>query len=139
MRKHPLIWSLAFVAAICLLASFLLMPAPEPAWQGRSLSSWVDDLTNSRTIFYGPGGKLYTMAGPRTNASGEAIRQIGTNAIPYLLRGVRHHDKELLKRAQLFMWKKFKVHIPFPAASQLNMTCAAGLDELREKAIPAWK
>lgn len=62
-------------AAICLVGAiffvFRVTKSPEPSYQGRSLSSWLEDFSGE---------------GPNTNSpAGIAVRSMGTNAIPFLL------------------------------------------------------
>src|SRR5713226_750740 len=78
--------------AILLLALFggiawlLLLPGgPDPIYQGRALSAWLDD---------------YVTPGPRLTdegrqAANEAVRHLGTNALPMLLRRLRTKDAPL--------------------------------------------
>ncbi len=64
--------------------SLLLLRAREPHYDGRSLSDWYR-LWATSTKTNGP-------AAPLTQEAMEAIRHIGTNALPILLARVRHPD-----------------------------------------------
>jgi HEAT repeat protein len=68
-RQRKLLLTLAFVVGGIFLAVWL-WPSNEPSYHGKSLSKWLDDLR------IGPPGQ--------TNLAFEAIRAIGTNALPYL-------------------------------------------------------
>ena len=74
-----------------LLAIFLSLPgnAPEPVYQGRRLSKWLQLGRN-------PDGSL-------TSASTEALRGIGTNALPTLLKMASCTDSRLKQNALAFL------------------------------------
>ena len=72
-RRHILIL-LACGLAVGLYA--LLSGLREPSYQGKSLSQWVADLD--------PQGR------PESAKAAEAVRHMGTNAIPYLLEWMRY-------------------------------------------------
>ena len=66
-----------------------LLPEKEPVYQGKSLSAWLDGYITSGSII-----------DVRPDADvDEAVRQIGTNAIPALLRKVRARDSEVKRLA----------------------------------------
>ena len=77
--------------AILLLVSHHSVAAEsaEPEWNGTSLSTWIHETRDKPHV-----GKAYDVLlrdeTPTTNqvAAVNAIRQIGTNALPYLLRRV---------------------------------------------------
>jgi HEAT repeat protein len=74
-----------------LLAARLIVPA-EPRYQGKRLSDWFDLLYQSE---------------PRLKQVQHAIREIGTNAVPLLLKKVRDNDKlrdSLLIRLHRAAW-----------------------------------
>ena len=65
--------------------AFLVFAGSEPAAQGRALSSWLVDVDYNQP------------AATRERAS-KAIREIGTNALPYLLRDLDPPPESRLKR-----------------------------------------
>src|SRR6266849_2550616 len=72
------------VAAV--LCTFL-MASREPVYQGKKLSAWLEDVP---TTAHGPIPGYY---GWRYDAAAEnAIKQIGTNAIPFLLQEIHTKD-----------------------------------------------
>ena len=74
-RKLIAVVLLAFAA---LVVCVLVFQNREPAWQGRTLSAWLRDFDADR---------------PETRASAaDAIRQIGTNALPLILQRLQHRD-----------------------------------------------
>src|SRR5437762_2441235 len=70
-RKYGLLLGVALVAVGVVV---VLSRSGEPAYGGRRLSEWVDG---------------YATRYPNSE-SDEAIRQIGTNAIPYLLKWIQY-------------------------------------------------
>jgi hypothetical protein len=64
------------------LIAFLAWPKREPRYGGRRLSAWVRD-----AVEHGEGDLEYVRAQ-------EAVRRIGTNALPYLLENIRYETPE---------------------------------------------
>ncbi len=77
MRKRRRILILAAVALLAVAAIVALMPAREPSYAGRSLSQWVDMLDSPPTT-------------AQEQEAADAIRHIGTNAWPHLLKWIRY-------------------------------------------------
>jgi hypothetical protein len=91
-------WRLGLVAVLALAAIGLFLYASrtnEPSFQGRKLGEWLADIENTHDD---------SEAEPARNA----VRQIGTNAIPYLLRMMRAEDSKL---KQTFFTLLAKAHI----------------------------
>lgn len=61
-----------------MIVALLLRPAPEPVYNGQSLSEWV-------WSYHGGWGPLET----RPKSAAQAIQQIGSNAIPHLLEWIQ--------------------------------------------------
>jgi len=78
-------WRVGLVAVLALAAIGVLLyvsRTTEPSFQGRALSQWLSDIENANDD---------REAEPARNA----VRQIGTNAIPYLLGMMRAKDPRL--------------------------------------------
>jgi len=75
MRRRLFLTVIACLAAVC-VAVFVWPSEPEPVYQGRRLSSWLLDS--------GP------FPSGHEQGAGEAIRQMGTNSLPCLLRWLRY-------------------------------------------------
>lgn len=61
--------------------SFYLLHSPEPKYQGKNVSDWLDDwAAHKQTDYYG------------------AIRAIGTNGLPYAVRNLARNDSLLHKK-----------------------------------------
>jgi hypothetical protein len=98
------------VAILGVIAWLALREPPEPTYQGKPLSAWLEGYVSSGRIRYVE----------RDSDTDEAIRQIGANAIPVVLRMLRESDSqvksalrsELMKLAS----KQDVVRIKFPTA-----------------------
>ena len=77
MRKHRLFLVLVALAVLVAVLAVVLRPAPEPEYGGKKLSEWVERLVR------------HSWEGPDVEAE-EAVRQIGTNAIPFLLQWIQY-------------------------------------------------
>jgi hypothetical protein len=76
-NRRKLITVVLFALA-ALVVCVLVFQNREPAWQGRTLGAWLRDFDADR---------------PETRASAaDAIRQIGTNALPFILQRLQHRD-----------------------------------------------
>jgi hypothetical protein len=83
-RRHILLLLAAALLAGAVIVA--LIPAREPSYGGRKLSEWL---------------RLYMEGGrPAQEQARHAIRQIGTNAIPFLLRWIQYEPWGLKGRIQ---------------------------------------
>src|SRR3954467_7559448 len=118
-------------ASILVLLFLKLKAPPEPVLKGRTLSSWLDHhvASSAASPSYGsPGWK----------EAHEAIRNIGTNGIPTLLKMIRARDlpKPLLKlvqEGQRYRWLNLNYR---PAISQ-NEEAEYAFEILSTNAAPA--
>ncbi len=80
MRKRRKVF--IFFGVIALLAALfaILRPTGEPIYNGRSLSQWLE-------IYQ---GNVYDQTSPRFLEAQIAVSEIGTNALPYLLKWIRY-------------------------------------------------
>ena len=77
-RKTIIIWSLIILGVIGIGMRDHLSNPKEPSYQGRSLSEWLNESDELKAR--------------------EAVAQIGTNAIPFLLKSVASEDSSLKKK-----------------------------------------
>ena len=79
--------------SVLLLIAFVLSRNSEPKYQNHSLSYWLDRLDDMKTEKQGQ----------------EAVRAIGTNAYPYLMKRLNARESRiegfLRKKAPLFVWR----------------------------------
>src|SRR5258706_6283968 len=95
-RARLTLWLALSLTAAALLFFLLSLIPTEPSYQTRSLSSWIDELSPPIFAFNLNDGSSTPIFLPvRTTKERdalEAIRAIGTNALPYLANVVRQDD-----------------------------------------------
>jgi peptidoglycan/xylan/chitin deacetylase (PgdA/CDA1 family) len=92
VNKRRRIALMVLLLAVLSLAAWFTFHSREPAYQGKPLSFWLDELTaqqNPRELEDSPPGALEK----RHLRAETALRQIGTNALPYLLALIRNRPK----------------------------------------------
>jgi hypothetical protein len=77
-RRRRIVW-MTLACGLVTLAAILALRDREPRYEGRSLSEWIDLA----------GGVDPTIPEP---AVADAIRHIGTNALPWLVRWLRYEE-----------------------------------------------
>jgi HEAT repeat protein len=105
------------------IAWVILLPS-EPIYEGKTLSVWLDS--------YDPMNSLDTDAEAKEQAADEAVRKIGTNAIPTLMSRLRAHDAPLLSSFKLLVNKRRIFHIELTLAFIQNGEGERGFSALGE-------
>jgi hypothetical protein len=98
MKRVRIAIVIVFVALIGAIGWQVVKPnEPEPIYKGRTLTSWLKDWDAGpvTALTVGP-STLYSRDNPET---AEAVRQMGTNAFPTLLRLLRAKDSALKFKA----------------------------------------
>jgi len=126
---------------MALVLLFVLHP-DEPAYQNRKLSSWMEDLPPPH--FQAPllnqgGGRIYDrMLRSKAGEAVAAVRQIGTNAVPQLIRYIRR-DYDPLPQGVITWINKHKfLNLSITPVAQRRNQAYAALEELGFASIPAW-
>jgi HEAT repeat protein len=125
-RPIRVISILAGIAFICLAGWYTFIPR-QPSYNGKPLSYWLSRYEN-RIL-----GKAALNPSEQQEAD-KAVREIGTNAIPYLLKLAGRKDSALKKR-MLSIYKRqrwLKLSIHDAQFYRIEATC--GFAALREKA-----
>jgi tetratricopeptide (TPR) repeat protein len=107
---------------------FVEIPPREPSYQGKSLSYWLTRYQEQR----------YT--NPAATECKDAVRHVGTNAIPALLRVLRAKDSPLKTAVANLFERQNVIPVPFAAADQEKWKAEIGfelLDDMATNAIPA--
>jgi hypothetical protein len=123
MRKRFYI-VLAFVGvAIVGWLACKALRSPEPSYQGRRLSEWLDE---------------YNRAGDmgKTEPISEAIRAMGTNTLPFLLANIKHTDSPLARKFFYLFRKQDLVKLPFYGAYPYRVPSIMALSALGSNAAP---
>ena len=77
-NKRRKLIAIVLLALAALVAWVLVLADREPGWQGRALGAWLRDSDADK---------------PEVRASAtDAIRQIGTNALPLIIQRLQHPD-----------------------------------------------
>lgn len=126
MPKKRLI-ALAALVAAAVAALYWLRPLPEPVYQGRRLSKW---LTVYDTV--SPTSPPFT-----SQDAAEAIRHMGTNAIPTLLRMIAAHDSALKIRVMEILRKQTFIKVSHVNADNLSCQAREGFKVLGADACSA--
>lgn len=117
MRKGfriVLVASLAvIVAGLCWLA-WLWHAPPEPTFKGKPLSFWLAGYCSGQYQFDHPKGP----PPPTWQETDEALRGMGTNALPPLLRKLRRHDSIFKIRVRGLLHRQSFFKIPLLEISQ---------------------
>lgn len=123
----PTRWALSGFFFVAILVWFLL-PSGEPNYEGKKLSTWIDELQLLQPS---------EQANPKTPQV-RAVRAIGTNAIPWLLKEIEMHPTGATWRWRVnqILNKQSLVRYRLPDPSHL-MRAEVGFRALRELGEPA--
>src|SRR5437867_3414068 len=109
------------IAAACLLAA-LLRPR-EPVYQGKALSDWLEEVNGAGSL---------DKTGPVSNA----IRAMGTNALPFLLAHIEHEEPALKIHLAKLAQKQSLIKLGFLEPDPLRSPSLWALKELGADARP---
>jgi hypothetical protein len=96
----------------------------EPSFRGRALSQWLSDIENARDD-------------QAAESANNAVRQIGTNAIPYLLGMMRAEDSKLKETSITLLARLHIYRIRIPDASGKHLQALLGFEALGPQASSA--
>jgi hypothetical protein len=131
MKRLRLIFLLLFVLLAGML-TFSRFHNREPSYQGRSLTQWLEEFNKTFDDPMSDGAVL--------NASTNAVKQIGTNAIPFLLKKITARDGAFEKRIQSLLRKQSMIHFHFKNGNEEMILAFQGfvlLGKDAKSAIPA--
>ncbi len=126
-KRVQLALALLVLAVAVLIISAVLMDR-EPAYQGRALSVWLQT--------YDPSSR-YGRGSPQWNEADEAVRQIETNSIPFLLQMLRAKDSKLKLEVMALARKQKLLRIHFVPASARNLEASRAFIALGDTAKDA--
>ncbi|TAL07464.1 MAG: HEAT repeat domain-containing protein [Verrucomicrobia bacterium] len=87
-RKRLALGVAATITVIILIAAFFSSQDPDPLYQGKKLSQWMDDF-----------------AARKPSQFNEAVREIGTNSLPRVVHNLAKNDSEIHLRYRV-LWEK---------------------------------
>jgi hypothetical protein len=103
----------------------------EPRYQGRTLTGWIDEALTART---NSNHNLWDAR--KWQTAKEAVGNIGTNAIPSLLKWVTAEDSK--PKAAVISWiNSHAFHLHLRSANERQMEAYCGIRLLGAKAKPA--
>jgi len=151
MRKR--VWLAVAIVGVALVTGLLLVVLrSEPRYQGRRLTSWIEDLSTTVLFWnftgYGP-GVASVVPTPVFFRSGsaqvdldfkarEAIRGIGTNGLPRLVQLIRHEDSPLSVKVLSLLKKQSVLKLKIYSADERRAQAFRALTVLGIEAAPAW-
>lgn len=109
--------ALAVLLAIAGAILLFLRPAPEPVYQGKSVSEWID----GRPVSIKGAVGFSSFVQPFKNDEREAVRALGTSAVPAVIERLRRRDSGVRRLLVTWAAKQNVVHVHFrPPAYWLN-------------------
>jgi len=129
--KRILVAALLVVAAGGLV--WLAMQPREPSYQGKPLSFWLSCAETNSASFY-------DLEDPKIIECRQAIRAIGTNAIPALLRILKAKDSGVKRAVANLIDRQSLITIPMHSVEEQKLKAVAGfylLGDLATNAVPA--
>lgn len=129
--KGRIAWMALLLVIVIGVLVWLAMPPKEPAYKGKTLTYWLTHYTEGS-----PDGQEPTN---QMNECKEAVRHIGTNAIPVLLRMLKAKDSFLKLKLMDLVERQDFVHLPLRSVEDDKMDVTLGfslLGDLGTNAIP---
>jgi hypothetical protein len=117
---------IALIVAVLLAGGFALhlFQSREPRYQGRSLVEWMDDY----------GRASASASDVEMDISRRAVKQIGSNAIPFLLKELSTKDTALEERLKLWLQRQPLVQFHFKYAWEHRLQGLEGFAILEQDA-----
>jgi len=98
MKRSRAIALVVLLVAIA-VAAFFALRSHEPEYQGKRLSQWLEEYDRIGAM-------------EKTGPASEAIRAMGTNALPYLFAYIKHRDTPLKKKFFGLVQKQHWLKLP---------------------------
>src|ERR1700722_2327691 len=135
MKRLRIIFILLAILLIGVLVIYLVQPK-EPEYQGRKLSTWIrvyqEQQKSSADLNLADPNRAVPMT-----AAERAIKEIGTNALPTLLRWLQIRDSTLKTKLNSLLERQSFIKLRYPPASRMQDMAIAGLRILGTNALPA--
>lgn len=137
MEKRRLVWLMIACLAVLAAGTAIWFRAnyhPEPVYQGRPLSYWLNQMSPRLSMTRPVNARSFFQAQMQAQA---AVSHIGTNAIPTLLRMLEAQDSSLKLRFYVLIERLPHVHIRFARADDLVWEAQRGFQLLGRPAAVA--
>ncbi len=119
-NKRRILLVTLLIAALGFASWLLLRPDPEPTYQGKPLTYWLDGIVHGRSA-----------------EATEAVRQIGTNSIPALLRKLSSGDSKIKLKLMQLSRKQHLINIKWRTAENEHFEGQFGFGCLGYQGKPA--
>jgi len=127
--RHKKLTGVVALMAVVILLAWRFLPSPEPAYNGKSLSAWAQQYGSNN---WRSGGA------PAAREAETAIRQMGTDAIPYLLDLIQVRDSNVKKSLRVVIPPSWHDRLHLKDFSEtIRRTGADGLAALGTNAATA--
>jgi HEAT repeat protein len=132
MTKRRAIWAASVPAVLVVVGFLVAQVSREPSYHGKSLSEWLDEVR---------GGIDRIIINPyereaKIDMARFAVRQIGTNAVPHLIRMLGARDSPTLLKFESLLWK-LGIKFATERADVKNQRALAGFEILGHAANSA--
>lgn len=131
MNRLRLITVLVLIVVLGGLA-FAFFSDREPRYEERTLSDWIE---YARPHFYAHGPRETNLVWQNSQ---RAVKQMGTDAIPFLLNWIRAKDSHLKAQLALLLKKHPFLHMHITDDDQLHKRAMTGFALLENDGKPAW-
>jgi HEAT repeat protein len=131
MRSNGMLIALELVFAGCAL--FCALQPREPVYQGKSFSVLAKDLYPKRPLSRADLSLFFQ----KRDQANNAVRQMGTKALPYLVKMLHQKDSFLKVQLMKLAAKQNVIRIFFTPASTINQGAAQAIVALGKVAKPA--
>jgi HEAT repeat protein len=123
------------ISFLGLLAWIVFAHPREPSYEGRTLSSWLNDVAGSG---FSIRGQLVLTASARDGAAIDAVRHMGPEAYPLLIEMLKSEDGRI-KKFILGMLGKQRSRLGLLTADEKRLRARTTLAFLGNQAAAAWK
>lgn len=134
MKRTRLVVALAAAVMLGLLAAVILRPR-EPRYEGRTLTEWVSDGTDSTGDRYATDNNAMVQIvvrdvggtnAPKWQKANHAVRQMGPKVIPWLLKWFEADDPPVKIRVIGWLEAHPAVHLHITSSGYRNVLADAG-------------
>lgn len=149
-RRKMIILLIALAVVVGVVVVVIFWPTEEPTYQSKPVSFWFEQYAHPSsylgapvTITQGPNGRILRLSGtvePLPDPAWEALKALGSNAVPYLVRRLRVSPLESRVYVQVLMNlpQAIRSKLPSPwTAMQYRASAAEALGGLGNDASPA--